>query len=675
MSFIPSSLTRVPNMLVSQLQQRTTASANVQLLRVQEQLATFKRVNRASDDAVAASLIGVLDGRLEQNDQTSRNLTHAGAVLSTLDQRLGSLVDSMREVKDIASSQIGAGSDSETRRAQASVIASKLDELLAALNSDFAGVKLFGGSAVTGRAMNSFGTGYRYAGTGTGLRTDLGPGIDFPITIGADTAVGALSSRVGGVTDLDPQLTAGTRIADLRGPAANNTLGSLSITIDDGVTPVTVTADLTEAETIGDVNQIIESAIRQAVPAALTGAYPSAVGVSGERIAVNNIATGYTIDFSDGPAGSTARALGIDNFTYNDTTAVSTNTNVDLDPRITDQTTIGSLNPAIPAGTVRFRNGTSQGTVNITSGMTVGQLREAVRQLNLGVRVDVDESGNSISVINEVSGYRMSIEDSGATTALALGIRNFAGTTSVSSLNGGRGVEIADGVLNPLTGLPEPNLNTDFRVTLTDGSTFDVDLVPGDMQTVQTVVNKINAAATAAGFGAVFTASVSNGSNGIVFSDTAAGASPVTVTNLNGYAALDLGLLNGTFSAGAPATFAGTDPATVRVDSLVSTLIDLRDALQNNDERGITFAGELFETDLDRLSSARALVGMRQARVEAAQARLEDSTLLDKSIKSSLQDVDFTEAATRFNLLQTQLQAGYTSIASLRPLSLMNFLG
>ena len=163
--------------------------------------------------------------------------------------------------------------------------------------------------------------------------------------------------------------------------------------------------------------------------------------------------------------------------------------------------------------------------------------------------------------------------------------------------------------------------------------------------------------------------------NGIRFTDTAGGASPISVTSLNGYAAEDLGLLDGNVGVGPPALLVGSDRAGVRVNSVFSTLIDLRESLTTNDSRGITFAGERLQTDLDRLSSSRALLGSRARQVEREQVRLEDTTLLDTSLKSQLQDLDFVEGATRLSLLQTQLQAGLTVTAQNSGLSLLNFLG
>jgi flagellar hook-associated protein 3 FlgL len=104
-------------------------------------------------------------------------------------------------------------------------------------------------------------------------------------------------------------------------------------------------------------------------------------------------------------------------------------------------------------------------------------------------------------------------------------------------------------------------------------------------------------------------------------------------------------------------------------------LIELRDALNANDELGITFAGERVEAGLDRATVARGTVGARAARVDDARDRLEDEKVLDETVKSNLQDLDYVEATTRFALLQAQLQAGYQAAAAVGQLSLLNFLG
>lgn len=676
MPSIPSNFDRVPTRLSSQLTSQGISSANAQILRAQVELSSSKRILKPSDDPIAASIINVVDQRLQLAGQREKNLSHASSVMGMLDQVLGQLTETVQEAKEIASSQVGVQSDAATRRQQSAIVQSLIDSTVQGLNRDYSGLHLFSGE-LTGRApIEAFFGGYRYVGRGEGLTTDLGENAAFPITIGADRAIGALSARHEGEVDLNAALTLSTRVKDLRGPNAPATLGTVSVTIDDG-TPVTIDVDLSQAATAGDVANAIESAIRAADPAALTGVYPAAVGMNGERLSVGNIAAGYTIAFADGLTGQTATQLGLAGFNYTMANAVNTDPLSVLNPKITDETTLGSLNPstALSYGTVVFRNGGRTGSVVTNAGMTIGELKEAVARLNLGVRVELDDSGDSINVMNEVSGFRMSVEESGGTAATTLGIRTMSASTALSAFNAGRGVSIADGQVNPITGLPDANRNVDFRVMLTDGSTFTVDLVAADTGTVQDLLAKINSEAVAAGFGAVFTAGLTATGNGIEFQDTSGGAGQTSVTSLNAHAAEDLGLLDGTFTAGAPARLVASDRSTVRVDSVLSTLIDLRDSLQGDDSVGITFAGERLEAGVELLIQARGLVGGRASRIEDAKSRLEDTNLLDQTIKSNLQDLDYIEAASRFALLQTQMQAGLQSAAAIRSLSLLNYLG
>jgi flagellin-like hook-associated protein FlgL len=676
MTSIPSNFDRIPTRLASQLTRQGISAANAQVLRAQVELSSSKRVLKPSDDPIAATLINVIDQRLSLASQRERNLEHASSVMGTLDQSLGHLTEAAQDAKEIASSQVGVQSDPGTRRQQAVIVQSLIDSTVQSLNRHYAGLHLFGGE-LTGRPpIESFYGGYRYVGASEGLITDLGGAATFPITIGADLAIGALSARHKGNVNLNPSLTLATNVADLRGPGgALASLGSIDVTIDNG-TPATISVDLSAAKTAGDVANIIESAVRAQDPAALAGAFPTALTVAGERFSLA-VAAGYTITFADGPTGQSATQLGLANFTYDNINPTNTDPLSILNPRLTDHTTLGSLNPASPVtyGTITFRNGGRSGTVTTNAAMTIGQFKEAVERLDLGIRLDIDPSGDSLNIINEVSGFSMAVEESGGTAAATLGLRTVSSTASLSTFNHGRGVTIADGQINPVTTLPDPTRNVDFRVTLTNGSAFTVDLVPADIATVQDLLNKINAEAAAAGFGAIFTASLSANTNGIEFQDTSGGAGQIAVASLNAYAAEDLGLLDATFTSGAPARLVAQDRSSVRVDSMITTLIDLRAALEASDSIGITVAGERLELAAEQTIQARALVGGRAARVEEAKTRLEDTTLLDQTIKSNLQDLDYIEAASRFSLLQTQLQAGLQSAAAIRSLTLLNFLG
>ncbi len=678
MATIPSSLARVPNLLVSRISLSNNTRNSVDSLLQQEKLSSGKEINRPSDDSVRASVVLTLQQRLNQTDQRLRNYKHADALLSTIDTSLNDAVDLARNASQIASAQLGAGSDAGTRKNQAVVVGSLVNELASIANRDFTGIHLFGGDSVDQPPFEAFLGGYRYNGRGQGLRTDLGEGLDAPATIAGEEAFGALSARVKGDVDLNPALTLTTRLDDVAG-ARNVGIkpGPVTVAIFNGATTQNITVDLTGAQTIGETLTRLESAVRQAAPAAFTAGYPSS-GVSGERLAFGGLQTAppYTLRFLDTGTGSTAADLGIAGFTYTGANAVNTAANQDLDPRLTDFTTLGSLNatPPVTYGNIVFKNGAAQGVVTTSAGMTLGQFKSAVAALNLGIRAEISADGKSIDVVNEVSGLRMAIEEGGGTAATTLGIRTLKPSTKIADFNDGKGVQIADGAVDPVTGLPDPVRNNDFRITLKSGASVDVDLRKQDMGDVASVIGRIQNVADAAFGVGTLVVGLSNGSNGIVFTDSSVGGGTTAVTSLYGHAAEDLGLLGAKFTAGSPATLAGEDRATVRVDSAFSSLIELRGALETNDSRGITVAGERLNGDVDVLTRARATVGARAQRVDSARTREEDLSLVTQQIKSGLEDLDYTQATQKFTLLQLAQQAGLASTSRVTSLSLLDFL-
>jgi flagellin-like hook-associated protein FlgL len=686
MSAIPSNITRVPDALSARLTMSNLQKGSVGLLGVTEQLSTGKRINRPSDSPIEASLISGLRSRINASEQRLRNLDYANGALTTLDQSLGDAADIVREALSVGSSQIGAGSDEETRASQAVIIESMLREVQSLSQAQYGEMYVFGGVRTGLNPVQTFLDGFRHIGSGDGLRTEIGGELDIPITLGAERAFGSLSTRIEGVVDLNPLLLRSTELADLRGARTLGvTPGSIEVTIDDGSTPVALQVDLTNAKNMGDVLDSIESAIRNQDPSALQSAYPGGIDVSpfGDRVLVQaNV--GYTITFDDSGGGSSAADLGLDNFNY---TALTTeNTAIDLDPMLTSRTQFSALNPSggFAAGDIVFTNGGRTGTVTVLPSMRISDLVQQVEALGLGMRVEVDSLDRGLQIVNEVSGWNMTVEESGAGTytATSLGIRSVQGATPGSVFNNGRGIEIAHGEFDPLTGLADPDRNTDFRITLSDGSTFDVDLTPADVQAVQGILDAINAAAGTATPAALtladFEARLGDGGNGIVLIDNTGGAGAVVVEQLNGHAAEDLGLLDAQFNpagGGNPATYVGEDRAKVRVGSVFSALTELRTALEGNDVRGISFATHELQSHLDRLVSARAIVGGRGQRVEEAMAREEDRQLLDTTVISGMQDTDFAEASTRFSLLELTQQATYAATARLQSLSLLNFLG
>lgn len=654
MSSIPSNLSRVPNALASGLMLGSITRASIDVLDLQSKLSSGKRISRPSDDAIGTSAVSVLDDILERRTQRLRNLSHADSVLNNVDNALGDLSSLLIEAKGVASSQVGVGSDEETRRSQASVIDAILAEATNISARKYQEIQLFGGGTTEGAPIEGLLGGLRYVGEGDGLYTDLGQSIPFPITVSANDAFGALSARVEGSRDLDPTLLPTTRLVDLNGARGQGiSLGSVDVNVGGSL----VSVDLTGADTIQDVVDTLQAAITPLDPTATV-----AIAATNDRLEFTTLTSDITI--SDPGFDATAADLGI-NATF---TAPAGGAGLDLDPRITDTTLISQLTGVTtPLGTIRLSNMGQSRDLDLSGVQTIEDLKNAVENLAIGVRVEITPAGDRVNFINELSGGAMSVaEVAGGTTATELGVRSFATGTLLSDFNDGRGVQIRTGSVDPVTGLPDPSRDLDIRIVTEDATTIDVDFAGA--LTVGDVIAAINTAA-----GGAVTAALATDGNGIQITDNTGPGAALTVSALNGsFAGADLGILGSV--AGPGAVLTGEDRATVAVDGLFTHLIALRDALETNDERGISIAGEKLEGDIARTVETRAEVGVRSRRVTDSTSREEDLRIQDTSLKSDIQDLDFAEAAIRFSLLQQQLQAGLSTAAQISNLSLLDFL-
>jgi flagellin-like hook-associated protein FlgL len=671
MSAIPPNLARVPVLLSSQSLLSNLTRTNSRLLETQVQMASGYRVNRPSDEPVGASLALNLQSMMEQRAQRMRNLQYAEAALNVADNAIHEATGIVREARDIGMSMIGLGGDPETRRSQAEVINSMIHELAGLANTRYHDLHLFGGTQTARPPLEELLGGYRYTGTRDGLTIDLGIASAIPITIPAHQVFGSLSARVEGDRDLDPALTPENRLSDLNGARGLGvSLGTVRIEVA-GVGSLNL--DLTGAESVQDVIERLDAAIAQIEA-------DSGVALLGPgRVGINTTADGFFLDVLPGfsieitdVGGTTAAAdLGLNSaaFTNGNTDGESVDPRLALLTRLTDLDGIGALENFVITNAGQIRTIDLVGAVPPVE--TIQDLANAIRRAKIGVRLEIADDGKRLNLVNELSGAHMSVsEEPGGQMAMLLGIRSFAASTRLSDFNDGRGVGIRSGSVDPNTGLPDPALDIDFRITLSDASFFDVDLAGAE--TVQDVIDLIMAAADAAGIPpGNFEIALTDGPNGFTLRDNTGGPGNFSVAARNGsFAAEDLGILGSTSGA----TLAGEDRAMIAVDGIFTHMLRLRDALLTNDERGIEFATERIERDLDRFAQARAIVGQRASRIAAQSVREEDRQLLDLNLTSQIRDLDFTEASIRFTTLQAQLQAALMTGAQSANLSLIRFL-
>ncbi len=655
----PANLARVPNLLASRIALSGIQRSNRGLLAVQVQLASGMQFTRPSENAISASSVTVLDDLIERRAQRETNLGQAESVLNSLDASLGDLSDILQEARAIGLSQIGVGSDGATRQNQAAVVSSLVQSLTQIANREQRGIHYFGGTSHGAEPFGSLLNGLRYGGQGDGMRADLGLASDVRLTISGEQAFGALSARVEGDRDLDPAMTSATRLSEIRGASG---VGVRTGTIEVEVNGTAVLVDLTEADSIEDVRVAVQNAMQTIDPLATI----AIDGATGDRFAITPSA-GNTVVIRDLNRSNAAGDLGIQGtFAGGVTTS-----GADIDPKLTGMTALDSLSGLTnPRGTLRLRNGGQVRELDLSQYDTVQEFQNAVAALNIGIRVEIAADGRRLDVKNELSGGRMSIEEvAGGSIATELGIRSLTLSTKLSDFRDGRGVPQSSGSVDPVTGLPDPVADRDIRVTLQDGRTIEVDI--GAAATVGDVMSSMLAAASAAGVSvADFNVGLNADGNGISIIDNTVGPKTIVASINNSGTAEALGIAGDTVTA----VLAGTDRATVAVDGAFAHLMALRDALLANDEAGISFATQRLESDLTRAAQARADVGVRSRRVSDAASRETELSIQDMSLRASIQDLDYADAATQLAALQQQLQAGLAGASRAVNMSLLDFL-
>lgn len=638
------------NYLLSSLRQ-----TQHKMMQVSEQMSTFKKVNRTSDAPSSTSAILLLERLQQSRSQYERNLNHAIGLLNSIDQSLDEATTLLLEAGSIASSQIGIGSTTETRRNQAGIVESQITAMLDIANRQIQGISLFGGDAkanAAGQVFVDFLGGYRYIGSTTNLTSDVGSLAPLAFNSNGVDSFGAVSSRVKGSVDLNPQATSATRISDVYGAQnAGVRPGAVLVTVN-GVQAV---VDLTSVDTLGDVALRINDAIAAVDPTA------GGLNVTGHGFELTANA-GHTISIAQAGSSHAATDLGL---VLNVTSGTAAG--ADVNPRLTAQTTLASLGGGIDwTSGLKITQGTHTKVADFSAATTVQDLIHAVDQLNLGVKLTINEQGTGFDLVSMVSGLDWSVgENAGGSTATDLGLRSFSGATKLSDFNHGIGVSNVVG---------EP----DFEIRLHDGRSFQVDL--DGVGDVNGVIQAIATSATAAGItvgqpgdaGTDFNIGLASDGNGFSLEDGTAGPNDFAVANLGlSLAATDLGIYT---NAESGSSIVGQDVAKSRVESALTHLIALRDSLLADDTRGITFAGDALKKDEGVVIQARGDVAVRAQRAEMLKARSEAEGITEKTALSLLVDVDMAEALTTFSALQTQLQASMQTGAQMMQRTLMDFL-
>lgn len=623
--------------------------------RTQAEISSGRKVNRPSDESARTSVILMLENQLQSRDQHERNLRLGVSVLNFADQSLTDVTDTMIEAQTIASSQIGIGSNAATRASESTIIDGMIKGLVDVANRQIQGVSLFGGSREHrdgGPMFEPFMGGIRYRGSSVNLTNDQGFNDPLGVNSNGNDAFSALSNRIRGTIDLDPQATATTRLVDIHGSqGAGVHSGSLLVAVNGN----RVIVDLATADTLGDIVTRVNDAIGQVDSSA------GALSIAGPGFSLQaNV--GHTISIDELGAGETAADLGL--------VISATGTTVaggDVDPRLTVLSDLSTLGRAVDwISGMKIVQGGVTAVTDFSTASTVQDLQNEIDRLDMGLRLEINDTGRGLNLVSEVSGIALSVgESANGSTAHDLGLRTFGIGTALADFRFGIGVEVQKG-------------KDDFAVHLHDGRAFNVNL-DGAVTVRDALVAMIDAA-TAAGLtvGApgVFNPDINLGlatdGNGLQLHDNTVGPMNFHVEQLGqSLAATHLGIYQ---DAGAHKSINGEDVAQVRAENIFTHLINLRDSLFMDDSSGITFAGDAIRDDIEDLTKVRADVGVRTRQFEQQQARSDELKTTELTMLSDIRDTDLATAITEFLQLEQQLQASLQVGAQRLQLSFLDFL-
>jgi flagellin-like hook-associated protein FlgL len=319
---IPS--TRVSDMFIRQRVVSQMLSDQIELLRLQTQLSTGRRIQIPSEDPDAALRIIALQRLLERKDQIKTNLQTGQSYLTATDTALSTVSGSLAEIRGAALGAVGTTVTDTQREAVALQVEEMIRYLLDVGNQKFRDRYLFAGTGSTVEPFETTGSGLvQYLGNEGWLSSYSDINLLFDTNLHGSEVFGAISQPVLGTADLDPILTFDTRLADLRGGLG---IARGSIAISDGSNSSTI--DLSSAETIGDVAALIRANSGtitldlEMTPTGLTIA-----GAPGDLLTIREVG-----------GGTTAQELGL-------LTTTPTNTIVgnDLDPILRLTTRLDNL--------------------------------------------------------------------------------------------------------------------------------------------------------------------------------------------------------------------------------------------------------------------------------------------------------------------------------------------
>jgi flagellar hook-associated protein 3 FlgL len=628
--------------------------------RLQTQLTTGRRLLTPSDDPDTAVRVLRLQREQEFRSQAIGNLTSAESFLNTTEATLSSIQDTVNQMRGLTvSASTNLNSDSE-KESLLSQIDSTLNVLIGKANTKFQDRFLFSGAMAGTSTVNYSGTSIQFAGDEREMLTISDLGQVIPNNVTGQRSLGLMSTSVLSNVDFAPAAAPDTLLADLNGGRGINR-GAIQFT--DGNEEVTI--DLAPAATVGEMLTLINGNVR------LSGRDVSVSLMSSGRLRVQ-YADGQSgiLRVSDVGAGRTASDLGI---------ATSVPTPVlpiegpSLDPILKLNTRLSQFNDGVgfdKSEGFQIKQGDRTYTILLGNAQTIEDIFNEVRRSGAAIVPEITPDGRNIRFRSTESGTDFSIGENGGLLATRLGIRTLTNTTRLDQLNYGRGVRMTTG--------------GEIAIQKNDGSRFSVDL--NGSVTLQDVLNRVNDHVSNQDAATKVTASLNSTGNGITLSSVLAAPGvpdpqPIAIFAVSGAeTAWDLGLIpTGQQSATGSLTpsnsqLVGIDTNPQEVKGIFNSLLRFREAVRAGNLGEISRASQLFDEDLERLTSSRGSLGVSLQQIDDLTRNHEDRNNELVARESQLIDADLAATITELTGRQVAYEASLQLLAGSNRMNLFDFL-
>lgn len=241
---------RITNNMLSTNLLRNIELAQGKMDNLQNQLSSFHRVNKPSDDPAGVENILKLNNSISSVNQWKKNADQAVSYMSTTDSTLGDISSMLSRVKELA---VQGASDTSTlgsRKAIAVEVDQISQELQNMANTKVGNKYIFGGTQTNKKPLVSVGAlgNPTWAGNGNDIAFNVGDGINLPISVkGTKLFVNP------GTTNSDGSITQGLF----------KTLSNLRTALNGTVIPPSTTVGESVGTTLEDIDGNLDNIIAQ----------------------------------------------------------------------------------------------------------------------------------------------------------------------------------------------------------------------------------------------------------------------------------------------------------------------------------------------------------------------------------------------------------------------------